>query len=253
TRPFRRRLPAPRNTDEIDARIRRALCLAIVHEGDRKTRSFDYWAKCFRGRAGVVLQKNDHAARFKKTADGTEQSPVQLPVGIVIAQLVGRSVGEMRRIADDEIPLLCCGDIVEIIGAINGDAAAELVGCNSAPARFDRFRIDIGDTKRVAKSVAKERKANERRPGAPFEYARLTWRSAIAQERKVIEPAGPSASVEVIFVIPRETAVVHGAPALEPAQPGLDEAPFDKLQRLDHCIVLYLPLPMQIVSNAGLN
>src|SRR5262249_24669790 len=73
TRPRRRGLPAPRNTDEIDAWIRRAPSLAIVHEDDRKTRSFDYWAKGFRGRAGIVLQKNDHAAWFYETTHSPQK------------------------------------------------------------------------------------------------------------------------------------------------------------------------------------
>ena len=48
TCPRRRRLPARRNADEIDARIWRAPSLAIVHEDNRKTRSFDYTANTSR-------------------------------------------------------------------------------------------------------------------------------------------------------------------------------------------------------------
>jgi hypothetical protein len=76
TCPRRRRLPARRNADEIDARIWRAPSLAIVHEDNRKTRSFDYTANTSRKIRAAIRYVNFCATTPRmSTTFSTSQIP----------------------------------------------------------------------------------------------------------------------------------------------------------------------------------
>ncbi len=115
-----------------------------MHEDDGQSGCLDHAAKRFRRRTAIVFQKHDDAAGFEESSDAREETPVQLPILIMEAQFTRRNVDEMWRVADDQIPLLGCRDIVEVIGMIDRDAIRQSVLRNSAAARRDGFRVHVG-------------------------------------------------------------------------------------------------------------
>jgi hypothetical protein len=69
-------------------------------------------------------------------------------------QFTRRNIDEVRRVGDDQVPLLGCLNAIEIIGLVDRNPLTQSVLRYRAPACFDRFRIDIGETQCVAKPVA---------------------------------------------------------------------------------------------------
>ena len=114
-----------------------------------------------------------------------EETSVQLPILVVETQFNRRNIDEMRWIAYYQVPLLGCWNIVEIVGVIDRNPLCQSVLRHCPPARFDGFRIDVGETQCVAKSVAKQSEAYEPRAGAPLEDAPLTRHAEIVKQRQV--------------------------------------------------------------------
>ena len=63
-----------------------------------------------------------------------KKSAVHAPVRVVIAQLAEAGIDEVRRVADNEVPLLGSRNVLQIVREINRDAAFERIACNGAPA-----------------------------------------------------------------------------------------------------------------------
>lgn len=142
--------------------------------------------------------------------DGGKELPMNAPLRIVCAQVAGifvggkafdRRLGKVRRIRNDEVPALARRDALEIVGMIDQNAIGKPIGLDSSAAGRDGLRIDIGETKRLAQIVRKQRKPDETRACAPLENATLHRHATTLQEwdEALSDPA--SAAVQMFLVI----------------------------------------------------
>ena len=79
-----------------------------MYEHDRETDLVDHVAEAFDRRAAAVFLEDDDAARRQEFSNRREEPPVNVPVLVAGAQRprLIEIVDEVRRIADDEVPLL---------------------------------------------------------------------------------------------------------------------------------------------------
>ena len=84
-----------------------------------------------------------------------EKIPVDLPIRIVRAYVTLILIDEMRRIAHDQIPHFRTRNAFEVIGLINRNAVAEFIQAHRLLARRNRRRVDVGQAKSIAKTIAK--------------------------------------------------------------------------------------------------
>jgi hypothetical protein len=121
-----------------------------------------------------------------RAADRRKETPVQLPVLVVVTQLARRDVHKMRRVANYQIPPLRCWDRFEIVGVIERNPLRQSVLSHRTPACLNCLRIDVGETQRAAKAITKKAKADKSGAGAPLKHAPL------ARHAKIMKQPPPS-------------------------------------------------------------
>src|SRR6476620_1459926 len=148
---------------------------------------------------------------------------------IAAAELTFELIGEVRRIADDEIEALRRWDRGDVVGEIDRHAVGKIVVPNRAMTGGDCRGIDVRQGKRLGEAMAEQRKADEARACTPFEHAPLARHRASAQKWDEILSELAPAAVQVLLVGDADPATLNGAIRLELSQPRLDAAMFQSL------------------------
>jgi len=155
---------------------------------------------------------------------------MQLPALIVKAQFPRRNIDEMRRVADNQVPLFGCWNTVEIVRVIDRNPIFESVLRHGAAASLDRFRVDIGDAQCVTKPVAEESEADEPWTRTPLEHAPLTRHTEIVKQRQVVHAGCPTSAIENDRGTDSNLAVTDIPPWLQSPQARLHDASFESFQ-----------------------
>ena len=148
---------------------------------------------------------------------------------IAAAELTFELIGEVRRIADDEIEALRRWDRGEVVGEIDRHAVGKIVVTNRAMTGGDCRGIDVRQAKRLGEAMAEQREADEARACTPFEHAPLARHRASAQKWDEILSELAPAAVQMLLVGDADPAKLNGAIRLELPQPRLDAAMFQSL------------------------
>src|SRR4051812_39231956 len=130
-----------------------------------------------------VLLEEDEPAGFQVVRNVAEELAMNLPIGIMIALLTDARLGEMWRIAYDEIPLLGFRKSLQIVRKINRRTSFQPVPCNGPPTRGYGFWVNVREAERFGKIMCQQRKADEARSRAPFECAFHLGHSSCLQQR----------------------------------------------------------------------
>src|SRR5262249_39114321 len=163
-------------------------------------------------RAAVILLQHDHRPGIEKGADRREEVAVQVPAGVVLLDLPGPLVREMRRGGDHQIPTprgregagggrgggRGAGPPPGGWGGV-GDrgGALERLGGVWATGGVDCLAVDVGKAQALAQAMPEEGEADEAGPRTPFERPPLFRHSPPAQGRNEILPERAAATIEM--------------------------------------------------------
>src|SRR5262249_29522935 len=136
----------------------------------------DHGAKGIDRRDVIVFLQDDNAARLEKRRNSLEEIPVNAPVRIVRPKIAEVLVNEVRRVGNNEIPLLGGRYAPQIVGTVDRNAIRQGVVRDGAAAGLNRFGVYVGKAQCLAQTVRQQRKSDKAWPGAPLKRPPLHWK-----------------------------------------------------------------------------
>jgi hypothetical protein len=116
------------------------------------------------------------------------------------SNIVFVSIDKVRRIAHHESPPFGFGNVLEIVGLIDGNPVTETTAAHCSIAGGDCSRIDVRKAKGLAQPISKYGKSDEARTTAPLKDARLLWHSSPTEKWDEVLTEVDSSAVKFLLV-----------------------------------------------------